>query len=65
MYPIRSVRIRTANFFVVVPRMIRLAWKAQPLCFVGVLDIRCIQGLFPLATAWVTKVLFDLFAQSL
>lgn len=65
IHPIRSARIRTVNFLVIVPRMVRIAWKAQSLCFVGVLSIRCVQGLFPLATAWVTKAIFDLLAQSL
>ncbi|MGH2449242.1 MAG: ABC transporter ATP-binding protein [Chloroflexota bacterium] len=45
--------------------MIKLTWQAQPRHFVSLLCIQCIQGLVPLATAWVTKVLFDLLALSL
>src|SRR2546423_8389427 len=42
-----------------------LALRAQPLCFLAIILLQCLQGLFPLTTAWVTKVLFDLLAQSL
>ncbi|HET8840262.1 MAG TPA: ABC transporter ATP-binding protein, partial [Ktedonobacteraceae bacterium] len=46
-------------------QMSTLAWRAQPLCFVGVVALQLLQGLLPLATAWLAKLLFDLLAQSL
>ncbi|MCL4869810.1 MAG: ABC transporter ATP-binding protein/permease [Anaerolineae bacterium] len=45
--------------------MTRLAWQVQPTAFVGVVLLDSLQGLAPLATAWLTKHLFDLFAQGL
>jgi ATP-binding cassette subfamily B protein len=46
-------------------KMSKLAWQAQPACFVGLIILKIIQGLVPLALAWLTKVLFDLLARSL
>jgi len=46
-------------------QMSTLAWKAQPLCFVSVVALQLLQGLLPLATAWLAKLFFDLLAQSL
>src|SRR5690242_5826933 len=46
-------------------QMSMLAWRAQPTCFVSVIALQLLQGLLPLATAWLTKLLFDLLAQSL
>ena len=43
-------------------KMGKLVWQAQPLSFLGVLALELLQGLSPLATAWVTKALFDLLA---
>src|ERR1700730_10047501 len=42
-----------------------LALRAQPHYFLATILLQCLQGLFPLTTAWVTKVLFDLLAHSL
>lgn len=42
-----------------------MAWQAQPLCFFGYIFTLIIQGLIPMATAWLTKILFDLLSQSL
>ncbi|GHO91124.1 multidrug ABC transporter permease [Reticulibacter mediterranei] len=42
-----------------------LALRAQPLCFFALMLLQCLQGVFPLATAWVMKTLFDLLGQSL
>ena len=46
-------------------QLVALAWHAQPACFIGVLVLNVTQGLVPVATAWVTKLLFDLLAQAL
>jgi len=45
--------------------MIRLAWQAQPAVFAGILLLTALQGALPLATAWLTKMLFDLLAGAL
>jgi len=45
--------------------MLQLAWRAQPVCFAGLILIDLLQGLLPLASAWITKNLFDLLAQIL
>ncbi len=45
--------------------MLRLAWQAQPAIFIGLILLTALQGVIPLATAWLTKVLFDLLAQGL
>lgn len=48
-----------------VRQLVSLAWHAQPACFIGVLVLDVTQGLVPVATAWLTKLLFDLLAQAL
>lgn len=45
--------------------MIALVWQSQPLSVFGLISIEIIQGLLPLATAWLTKIIFDLLAQTL
>jgi ATP-binding cassette subfamily B protein len=45
--------------------MARLAWQVHPACFVGIVLIHILQGFYPLVTAWISKLLFDLLAQSL
>lgn len=42
-----------------------LIWGAQPLALPGTILLNILQGLLPLATAWITKLLFDLLAQRL
>jgi ATP-binding cassette subfamily B protein len=44
-------------------QMVQLAWRVRPFLFVGLILLEIIQGLTPLATAWLTKLLFDLLAQ--
>ncbi len=46
-------------------QLVALAWQAQPASFSGLLVLNVTQGLVPVATAWVTKLLFDLLAQAL
>lgn len=45
--------------------IIKVVWQAYPLACLGSILITIIQGLLPLANAWVTKVLFDWLAQQL
>jgi ATP-binding cassette, subfamily B, bacterial len=45
--------------------MIRLALQTRPLLLVILILLDIIQGLVPLVTAWLTKLLFDLLAQGL
>ncbi|MGI9058148.1 MAG: ABC transporter ATP-binding protein [Ktedonobacteraceae bacterium] len=54
-----------ANFIHAALSMITMPWQAQPICFVGLIVIICLQGLIPLGTAWLTKVLFDLLSQNM
>ena len=46
-------------------RMIGLAWRAQPVIFLSLVLLTALQGIAPLATAWITKLLFDLLALAL
>lgn len=46
-------------------QMLRLVWDASPLACVGTLMITALQGLLPLATAWVLKLLLDGLTQRL
>lgn len=46
-------------------QMSALAFQAQPVCFVSVITLQLLQGLLPLATAWLAKLFFDLLGQSL
>jgi len=45
--------------------MVTLVWQARPICFVGLSIVLLVQGLLPLATAWLTKVLFDLLSEGI
>lgn len=45
--------------------MTRLAWQAYPVGFAGIIGIELLQGLIPVGTAWLTKLLFDLLANTL
>jgi ATP-binding cassette subfamily B protein len=49
----------------IVGQMLTLSWRTQPFYLIALLCIQVLQGLVPLATAWVMKGLFDLLAQSL
>ncbi|HLV99933.1 MAG TPA: ABC transporter ATP-binding protein [Ktedonobacterales bacterium] len=53
------------DFLTTLGRMGRLAWQAYPAGFLLLIATQILQGLIPLALAWITKVLFDLLAQSL
>jgi ATP-binding cassette subfamily B protein len=53
------------HFAGTITEMVRLAWQAQPTVFVGILLLTALQGALPLATAWLTKMLFDLLAGAL
>lgn len=44
--------------------LVKLVWLAYPTSFVIVILLTIIQGVIPLATAWLTKLLFDLLAQA-
>jgi ATP-binding cassette subfamily B protein len=48
-----------------VINILTLMWQAQPSALCGTILLNILQGLLPLATAWVTKLLFDLLAQRL
>lgn len=43
-------------------RMLGLAWQAHPVIFLGLILLTALQGIAPLLTAWITKLLFDLLA---
>jgi ATP-binding cassette subfamily B protein len=45
--------------------MVAITWRVGPTHFVVLLAVLLIQGLLPLAGAWITKLLFDLLSQSL
>lgn len=45
-----------------IVQIVGLVWQAYPLACAGSLLITLLQGLLPLAVAWVTKVLFDWLA---
>lgn len=60
---LRSKEVRSSVH--AVYGMTRLAIQAQPVCFAGIVLINLLQGFYPLATAWVTKLLFDLLSKGL
>jgi ATP-binding cassette subfamily B protein len=45
--------------------MIDLAWQADRLALLVLLVTQCLQGLAPLATAWLIKSIFDLLARAM
>lgn len=52
------------NSLYTVPQMVLLLARTQPWYFFALILLQCTQGLVPLLTAWITKHLFDLLAQS-
>ncbi|MCP5098257.1 MAG: hypothetical protein GY943_22130, partial [Chloroflexi bacterium] len=50
-----------ANIF----SILKLTWYAHPRALAATVVLNILQGLLPLATAWITKLLFDLLAQQL
>ncbi len=60
----RRLRI-VAQYFQFVYGMGKITWQAQPLYFFGLAALSIVQSFFPLATAWVTKLLFDALVLSL
>lgn len=59
-------RLKNAPRFIAsVFNMFRLAWQAHPTFLGGIIFLTIFQGGMPLASAWITKLLFDLLAQSL
>ena len=50
------------KFLSAVYQMARLAWQAQKVIFVGLLLLQVVQGFMPLASAWITKAIFDALA---
>lgn len=57
--------LRTPQILSSLMRMIGLAWQVSPMIFISLLLLTGIQGLVPLITAWITKLLFDLLALAL
>lgn len=45
--------------------MLQAIWQAYPVGLLIMIFFQLLQGLLPLATAWITKLLFDALAQSL
>jgi ATP-binding cassette subfamily B protein len=62
---IRQWLERIPRYIQAVFDMLALAWRAQPFIFLALLLLTAMQGLLPLATAWLTKLLFDLLAVGL
>lgn len=58
----KSSFLQMRSFIIVVFTMIKMAWQAHSLFFVALFVIQILQGLVPLATAWITKAIFDLLA---
>jgi ATP-binding cassette, subfamily B, bacterial len=50
------------RFVVTSWTMFQLAWQAQPVICLALVLLTALQGVLPLATAWLTKLLFDLLA---
>jgi ATP-binding cassette subfamily B protein len=48
-----------------VLQMVQLAWEAHPVGFIGVIAVQLFSGSLPIATAWITKSLFDILGQAL
>jgi ATP-binding cassette subfamily B protein len=48
-----------------VGAMLKLAWQAQPACFIGLLALDLLLGLSPVVSAWIIKLIFDILPQQL
>jgi ATP-binding cassette subfamily B protein len=44
--------------------LVTLGWQAKPAYVAGLLALELVQGVVPLLTAWLTKILFDYIAQA-
>jgi ATP-binding cassette, subfamily B, bacterial len=45
-----------------ISQMVKLAWQAHTLAFLTMVFLTALQGLLPLANAWLLKLLFDLLS---
>lgn len=54
-----------SRFLRSVSQMLQLVWQAYPIACLGILLLTILQGLIPLANAWVTKILLDWLTQLL
>ncbi len=55
---------RLVRSFTLIWQMLRLAWKARPLGLLLLLLLQVVQGVIPVATASISKVLFDMLAHA-
>ncbi|GJM39937.1 MAG: multidrug ABC transporter permease [Ardenticatenaceae bacterium] len=53
------------QFLAPIQQMVQMAWKVNPSLFVALILLDVLQGFIPLATAWLTKLLFDLLTNGL
>jgi ATP-binding cassette, subfamily B, bacterial len=58
----RTLAPQPLRFAATLWAMARLGWQAQPAIYLGLILLTALQGTLPLATAWLTKLLFDLLA---
>ncbi len=58
-------KINPSSLLLLFGRMCKIAWQTSPKSTIGLLLIRAAQSLLPLATAWITKILFDILSQNL
>jgi ATP-binding cassette subfamily B protein len=55
-------RATVTNFLHSLGQMVKLAWDIYPLGLLTIIALDILQGLVPLGTAWITKLLFDQLA---
>ena len=53
-----------SNTLPAVMEILHISWQAQPACFTGLLLGDLLLSVIPVGRAWLTKLLFDLLAQS-
>lgn len=65
MHKIRNWFQFVRDLLKLIGQMMLLAWRALPFCFVLLLGFDLLQGGIPLASAWLSKGIFDALGQGL
>lgn len=65
MHKIRNWSQFVRDMLKLIGQMMVLAWRALPFCFALLLGLELLQGGIPLASAWLSKGIFDALGQGL
>lgn len=60
-----SPKMNIGTILKVIVRLFKLAWQAHPRICMATIGITILQGVSPVGSAWITKLIFDLLVENL